>query len=65
VRSDIIGNCEKSINMKMCLTLNVYRDIAVGIYRYKSDTRNKQDRQCTYSVTLRRVRATVVAVGKQ
>ena len=27
--------------------------------------RSKQDRQCTYNVTLRRVRATIVAVEKQ
>ena len=31
---------------------------------YASRKEGKQDRQCTFNVTLRRVRATVVVVGK-
>jgi hypothetical protein len=29
------------------------------------EVKTKQDRQCTYNVTLRSVRVTIVAVGKQ
>jgi len=32
---------------------------------YTCITHKTQDRQCTYNVTLRRVRATIVAVAKQ
>jgi hypothetical protein len=34
-------------------------------YAFEMDLRIKQGRRCTYNVTLRRVRATIVAVGKQ
>jgi len=65
VAGDIIGHCEKNVKMKMCLTVNVYRDRAVWIYKYKSDARNKKDRHCTCNVILRRVSATIVEVRKQ
>ena len=35
-----------------------------GWRKFKYDGYKKKDRQCTYNVTLRRVRATIVAVGK-
>jgi hypothetical protein len=34
-------------------------------YKWINKIKAKQDRQCTYNVTLTRVRATVVAVEKQ
>jgi hypothetical protein len=34
-------------------------------FRFISNGTSKQDRQCTYNVTLRRVRVTIVAVEKQ
>ena len=38
---------------------------ASSSFFYSWHNRSKQDRQCTYNVTLRRVRATIVAVEKQ
>ena len=32
---------------------------------FENNVKCQQDRQCTYNVTLRRVRATIVAVEKQ
>jgi nucleoid-associated protein YejK len=38
----------KLFHMKMCLNLNAYRDIAVGMYRYFSIVKGKKGRKITY-----------------
>jgi len=51
----IVSAIEKKVHMNMCLVLNGYR-----IQLFEST--NKQDRQCSYKVTLRRLHETIVEV---
>jgi hypothetical protein len=44
---------------------NVSEEHVVSIFRKQKKGRLKQDSQCTYNVTLKPVRATIVAVEKQ
>ena len=44
---------------------DVELDIHWFLFIYFAIFNNKLDRQCTYHVTLRRIRATIVVVGKQ
>ena len=66
----IVGNFNTSysnVSHKMCSALS----LACEVPRYKSPmvadikVKTKQDRQCTYNVTLRRVPATTVVVEEQ
>ena len=57
LRTDLIHCCFSYTRSNSQRQLNEWRGF---------DTRHeKQDRQCTYNVTLRRVRVTIVAVVKQ
>jgi len=57
----------------ICIYIYVYKySKRLPVFKHSSSVKNnakevrkKQDRQCTYNVTLRRVRATIVGVEKQ
>ena len=53
--------CEVRMNSEDIRELHFLKSNAIKQYV----SVNKQDRQCTYNVTLRRVRVTIVAVEKQ
>jgi len=44
---------------------NVSEELGASIFRKQKKGRFKHDRQCTHNVTLKPVRAAIVAVGKQ